>query len=188
MQNWAGLESEKPAFLVSADDEDYMLRRAAIVTQQTLHVFDLDAKPPACKVFSHLSSTYKVKVVVAGQSKTTSVKTAAWSLVLGKDPLPKAILFSRLYARSSIAVMLREKGCLRIFNQRPDIATAPGLQYPSSDADRLSLAFGTVDYVQDQLPGKKRKPTGGPCLPVQPAMRGRPSTKQTGELYIHTPE
>ena len=28
-----------------------MLRRAAIVTQQTLHLFDLDAKPPACKVY-----------------------------------------------------------------------------------------------------------------------------------------
>ena len=32
VQNWAGLESEKPAFLGSPGDEDYMLRRAAIVT------------------------------------------------------------------------------------------------------------------------------------------------------------
>ena len=165
-----------------------MLRRAAIVTQQTLHVFDLDAKPPACKVFSHLPSTYKVKVDIAGQRKTTSVKTAAWSLVLGKDALPKPILFSRLHARSSIALMLREGGSLHIFSQHPDIATAPGLQYPSSDADRLSLTFGNAEYVQDQLPGKKRKPTGRPRLPPQPAKRGRPSTKQTGKLYTHTPD
>ena len=121
VQNWARFESEKPAFLGSPGDADYMLRRAAIVTQQTLHVFDLDANPPACKVFSHLPSTYKVRVDVAGQCKTTSVKTAAWSLVLGKDPLPKALLFSRLYARSSIVVMFREGGSLNIFSQHPDI-------------------------------------------------------------------
>ena len=186
MQNWARFESEKPAFLGSPGDADYILRRAAIVTQQTLHVFDLDANPPACKVFSHLPSTYKVRVDVAGQRKTTSVKTAAWSLVLEKDPLPKALLFSRLYARSSIVVMFREGGSLNIFSQHPDIATAPGLQYPSSDADRLSLTFGAAEYVQDQLPGKKRKPSGRPSLPPQPAKRGRASTKQTGELYIYT--
>lgn len=89
MQKWADLASEEPAFPGAPDDEDYMLRCAAVVTQQTLHAFDLDAKPPACKVFSHLPSTYKVKMDITGQRKTTSVKAAAWSLVLGKDPLPK---------------------------------------------------------------------------------------------------
>ena len=43
MQNWAGLASEEP-------DEGYMLRCAGIVTQQTLHVFDLDAKLSICKI------------------------------------------------------------------------------------------------------------------------------------------
>ena len=128
-----------------------MVLPACRVTQQTLHVFDLDAKPPACKVFSHLPSTYKVKMDIAGQRKTTSVKAAAWSLVLGKDPLPKEILFSRLYARSRVAVMLNKGGSLHTRSQHPDIATAHGLQYPSSDAQKLSLVdnnnCGTAQHV-----------------------------------------
>ena len=184
VQNWASLAVEKPAFLGSPDDQDYMLRRAATVTQQTLHVFDLDAKPPVCNIFSHLPSTYKVKVDIGGQHKTNSMKTAAWSPVLGKDPLPKQLLLSGLYARSSTAVMLKEGGSLHICSQHLDIATAAGLQYPSLRSQELSLTFGTADYVQDQLPGRKRKLTGGPRLPPQPAKQGRPSTK-AGELSTH---
>lgn len=180
MQNWASLAAEKPVFLGSPDDEDYMLRRAAIVTQQTLHLFDLDAKPPVCKVFPPLPSTYKAQMQFDGHRKSTHVKTAAWSLVLGKDPLPKAIILSGLHTRVRTIVMLKEGGSMHVCRQRHDSVSAPGLQH-LDDQKKLSLTFGTAEYVQDQLAGKKRKQSG-PRLPSQPPKRGRPSTKRTGEL------
>lgn len=175
VQNWKGLDGDRPAFLTSADDEAYMLRRTAIVTEQCLHLFDLDASPPVCSVYSPFPSTYKVKMASAsGQRKPISVTDAAWSPVLGKDPLPKELLYSRLYNRSSLVVMLKVAGTLYMCSQGPDIATAPGL-HDVSQQEKLGLTFAAAEFLYSQQHGQKKKQTG--------AKRGRPASKPTGELY-----
>ncbi len=126
MQNYAHRDAAGMDLFQRALDEDSSLRCASMVTEQWLYVFDLDGKP-ACKSFSPFTSPYKVRLVsdAHGQPKTSQVKDAAWSRVLGKGALPIAVLQSRLYATHKISVVLKTQGLYHICNASPDIATAP---------------------------------------------------------------
>lgn len=144
-----------------------MLRRASIVTEQWLYVFDVDATPPNCSIYSPIPSPYKVTMEHSGQRKSFNVKDAAWSRVLGKDSLPEAVLFPRLYARNNISMMLRSQGSYHICNPSVDMATAPGLQ--EAQQRNLGLAFAAATTAKDQ----KNKQAG--------TKRAHPA-KQNGEF------
>lgn len=154
-----------------ATDEDSSLRRASIVTQQWLYVFDLDGKP-TCKIFSPFASSYKVRLESDGQPcKSSQVKDAAWLRVLGKDPLPIAVLQSRLYSTHNISVVLKSQGLYHICNASPDIATAPGLQ--ATQQSELGLTFAAAVFTKAPQRGHSQRQAG--------VKRGRPA-RQNGTL------
>ena len=125
MQNYSHLDPAGMEMFQQATDEDSSLRRASIVTEQWLYVFDLDGKP-TCKIFFPFASPYKVRLGPDGQpSKSSQVKDAAWSRVLGK---PIAVLQSRLYFTHNTSLVLKSQGLYHICKAFSDIATAPGLQ------------------------------------------------------------
>ena len=154
-----------------ATDEDSSLRRASIVTEQWLYVFDLDGKP-TCKIFSPFASPYKVRLELDGRpSKSSQVKHAAWSRVLGKDPLPIVVLQSRLYATHNISVVLKSQGLYHVCKASSDIATAPGLQ--ATQQSELGLTFAAAVFTKAPQRGHNQRQAG--------AKRGR-SARQNGTL------
>ncbi|DBA79238.1 TPA: hypothetical protein ACH3X1_009052 [Trebouxia sp. C0004] len=83
-KNWKGLDGDRPAFLTSADDEAYMLRRTAIVTEQCLHLFDLDASPPVCSVYSpfalHRGNSFSVRTMPEPRPRSSCCRPRARTL------------------------------------------------------------------------------------------------------------
>ena len=169
MQNYSHLDAAAMELFQQASDEDSSLRRASIVTEQWLYVFDLDGKP-TCKIFSPFASPYKVRLESDGQpSKSSQVKDAAWLRVLGKDHLPIAVLQSRLYSTHNISVVLKSQGLYHICKASSDIATAPGLQ--ATQQSELGLTFAAAVFTK--APQKGQRQAG--------AKRGRPA-RQNGML------
>lgn len=77
MQNYSHLDVASMDLFQQATDEDSSHRRASLVTEQWLYVFDLDGKP-MCKIFSPFASLTKVRLELDGQpSKPSQVKDAA---------------------------------------------------------------------------------------------------------------
>jgi len=96
-------------FLAESGDPLVTLRAAAIVKEHWIYMFNLDESPATCDILSPFACSYKAKVSAEGGSqKTLSVKHVAWSRKLGKDFLPKSLLNNRFYARSKIAVILKQ--------------------------------------------------------------------------------
>ena len=141
-----------------------MLRRTAIVTEQWLHVFDVDAPTPKCSIYSPFTHSYKVKLQLDGKVKTIPVKGAAWSPLLGKDHLPQPLLHSKLYSRPGVVVLLKHAGTYQLCSPRHDIITAPGPSAPQ--LAKLGLVFAPVEYVKDSQPRQQGQQTR--------AKRGRP--------------
>ncbi|KAL0018353.1 hypothetical protein WJX79_006177, partial [Trebouxia sp. C0005] len=169
-QNYSHLDPAGMDMFQQATDEDSSLRRASIVTQQWLYVFDLDGKP-TCKIFSPFASSYKVRLESDGQPcKSSQVKDAAWLRVLGKDPLPIAVLQSRLYSTHNISVVLKSQGLYHICNASPDIATAPGLQ--ATQQSELGLTFAAAVFTKAPQRGHSQRQAG--------VKRGRPA-RQNGD-------
>ena len=175
MQNYSHLDPAAMELFQQASDEDSSLRRASIVTEQWLYVFDLDGKP-TCKIFSPFASPYKVRLESDGQpSKSSQVKDAAWLRVLGKDPLPIAVLQSRLYSTHNISVVLKSQGLYHICKASSDIATAPGLQ--ATQQSELGLTFAAAVFTK--APQKGQRQAG--------AKWGRPA-RQNGMLLSCVPD
>ena len=51
--------------------------------------------------------------------------------------------------------MLKERGSLHTCSQHPDKATVHGLQYPSSDTQKLSLTCGTAEVCKIICQGRR---------------------------------
>ena len=138
-----------------------MLRRTAIVTQQT----------PKCSIYSPFTHLYKVKLQLNGKAKTIPVKGAAWSPLLGKDPLLQPLLHSKLYSRVDVVVLLKRAGTYQLCSPRDDIITAPGTS--ASQLAKLGLVFGPAEYVKDSQPRQQGQQTR--------AKRGRPPGSGSGK-------
>lgn len=169
LQRWCVLKPSEIDCLRSADDEALMLRRTAIVTEQWLHVFDLDAATPKCSIYSPFPHSYKVKLQHNNKVKNIPVKGAAWSPTLGKDTLPQSLLHSRLYSTANVVVMLKHAGTYQLCSPMHDIVTAPGPT--TSQLGNLGLVFGVADYVKDVQP-RQQQPR---------AKRGRPPGRKSGK-------
>ena len=171
MQNWAHLDMEGMELFQRGDEDAAMLRRASIVAGQWLYLFDLDAALPQLSIFAPIPSSYKVTVDPNGQRKSSQVKEAAWSRVLGRDALPSTLLYPALYATNNISVMLKRQHSYHIGTPSPDIATAPGLQ--PAQQRQLGLVFVATDFTKDAQHGQRQKQAG--------SKRGRPA-KQSGKF------
>lgn len=66
------------------DHEEDILRAAAIVAKQNVHLFDLDHSPPTCFVFPALPNE-TFRVLDTESKKKVSVEDGSWARVLGKD-------------------------------------------------------------------------------------------------------
>ena len=131
----------------------------------------------APKIYSDLASAYKAKMDSNSQRKSTTVKGTEWSLLLGKDALPSSLLHSRMYSRSSTAVMLKVQGTYHVWTQNSNIATAPGLQ--SAAQKELGLAFGKAEFLPHWPTRQQNRQAG--------AKRG-PSASQPGEPNAAQPK
>lgn len=166
LQHWGSQEVDEIPWVLDEEPER-SLRQTAIVTQQHLHVFDLDASPPVCSIYPPILQPYKARVTVKGHTKTTAVKGAAFHRVLGKESLPLALLHSKLYSKSNTVVILKQGNMCHVC--RPTAAgQASGLD--SAQQSMLGLAFWPVEYIK---PGPQPRPPGG--------KRGRPRSGQAGE-------
>ena len=171
MQTNADLDPANAQIMENSTEEDKMLRRAAILTGQYVHLLDLEQSPPVCHVYPPWPNTFKVKMDSGKQqrSKSTTVKGAALSLVVGKDPLPNNLIQSSMYHRTQTAVMYKTSGSYYVCSrQAADRMTpAPGLSASAQQA--MGLTFVAAEYTQSQ-------PTAG--------KRGRPRKEAPGELHV----
>lgn len=108
MQNYSHLDAAGMELIQQATDEESSLCHTSIVPER-LYVFRWQAY---MQKFFPFPGPFKDRLDLDGQpSKSAQVTDAAWSRVLGKDPLPKAVLQSRLYATHNISVGRRVRAC-----------------------------------------------------------------------------
>lgn len=128
------------------DPEVYsQLRAAAIASQHTLYVFDLDDSPSVCNVFVPFAMKYRVNSVQT-KAKKQEVKTAYWSCTLGRDPLPKDILLSSMYRQNRVALVVKHNQ--KYFSCAKDSALP---HVGQSQLDLLGLKFVATQFEAVQL-------------------------------------
>ena len=156
---------DNSSFIHGLDDGLAHLRATAIATEYFVHIFDMDATPPVCHVLPPLDTAFKAKGTFGrdnGNNKSLQVPGSAWSLILGKDVLPKEQL-SDMYARNKLAVLLKwdnvYHSCVK---QAGQAVVLP------ADLKKLSLYFMKITYDK----GKQAKQTKQ--APATGKKRGRP--------------
>ncbi len=159
--NLAVQELETPLqlpFLAESGDPLVTLRAAAIVKEHWVYMFNLDESPATCDIMSPFACSYKAKVSAegVGTMKTLSVKHVAWSRKLGKDFLPKSLLNNRFYARSKIAVILKQDD--KYFSCTPQLSrSGPMASLLPAVQQQLGLSFVPMEFVPDERPSSAQQ-------------------------------
>ncbi len=144
-------------FLAESGDPLVTLRAAAIVKEHWIYMFNLDESPATCDILSPFACSYKAKVSAEGGSqKTLSVKHVAWSRKLGKDFLPKSLLNNRFYARSKIAVILKQDD--NYFSCTPQLSrSGPMASLLPAVQEQLGLSFVPMEFLPDERPSSAQQ-------------------------------
>ena len=141
---------------VEHSSEADVLRALARVSKRYVCVFDLDHQPATCFVYPLLpQDSFRVlSKKQPSRAKAPVICEPAWSIVLGKDTLPRSLLTPKFYLTNDLLVLSKHANKFSAHTYTPDrpITLSEGLQA------ELGLHFDDFTFEA----GPKQPRTGVP--------------------------